>query len=149
MVKAYGWQALFDKNATNELQVIGHWGCGDAPHPFVALYHYRVEYFGPLWEKWFNSEGEEGEEPPADVKRLRAILVDPGLGQQVLTEKERDELRKEVMKLWADNMWMINTVGLAYNYNYVKNDLRNIVEGPEFLTLSMQGALPCQWFWKK
>ena len=61
----------------------------------------------PRWAQWLLTDGDEGDEPPADVKRLYEIFnefvaeVDPA---------KRFELEKELYAIHNENMWIIGSV---------------------------------------
>ncbi|MGQ9629390.1 MAG: ABC transporter substrate-binding protein [bacterium] len=67
--------------------------------------------WGPLWQKWFDTKGAEGEEPPEDVKRYynavsRLYLVPP---------EERPKVHAEFTKLIYDNIyWFIVVEDIKY-----------------------------------
>ena len=79
------------------------------------------------WENWLKSDGETGEEPPAQVKRLSEIgrifpsTVDPA---------QRRALEDEVLEIWAENFWVIGMLGRPAlgSYYVVSNQLGNVPE---------------------
>jgi len=86
------------------------------------------EFLGaPRWEAWVKTEGESGEEPPAQVKRLAEIgkifpsTVDP---------EKRLALENEVLEIWAENFWVIGMLGRPAlgAYYVVSNRLGNVPE---------------------
>lgn len=83
--------------------------------------------FAPLVAKWYASDGAEGMEPTAEIKRLVEIIDEAktsGRNRQI-------ELAQELFKVWADNVWEIGTVGMTPMIQgvLVANDqMRNVPE---------------------
>lgn len=65
--------------------------------------------FGPLFRKWYQTNGAEGMEPPSEVKKLVEIINEA----KVSGHERQIELAQELFKVWADNVWEIGTVGLT------------------------------------
>ncbi len=100
------------------------------------------------WRLWYSTDGEEGEEPPEEIKRLFQLSDEIKI---VLDEKKRTEIGKEILRLHADNVWIIGTIGV-FPYGFaVKNNLRNAPEesllsnGTRWTLFQRQE----QFFWKK
>jgi len=123
----------------------GHFGGGPV-HPTLNSNTFALGgwQWGPDWALWLDTDGEQGAEPPDDVKRVRE-LRDQILGEP--DEATRNELIQEVFALHMDNLWSIGLVvddpkfGQLTN---VHNRLRNVV------TWSISGewtpTVPAQWF---
>ncbi len=83
--------------------------------------------FGPLFRKWYETNGAEGMEPPAEIKKL-VELIDKG---KVSGREDQIKIAQELFKVWADNIWEIGTVGLTpmiQGVVVVNNNLRNVPE---------------------
>lgn len=83
---------------------------------------------GPLWGTWIATNGEAGEEPPADVKHLAEIEKE--ILATTSTEK-RLALFTEAIKWHVDNLMPIGVlqvggVGTPENIAVVNNRLRNV-----------------------
>ena len=123
----------------------GHFGGGPV-HPTLNANTFALGgwQWGPDWAKWLDTNGEQGAEPPEDVKRLR-VLRDQILGEA--DEDARNALIQEVFEIHMENIWSIGLVvddpkfGQLTN---VHNRLRNVV------TWSISGewtpTVPAQWF---
>ena len=65
-------------------------------------------FFAPRWGEWVQSGGEEGEEPPADIKTAiearRLIATQPNLA-------DRQATMKIITDLAAKNVWAIGVTG--------------------------------------
>ena len=70
--------------------------------------------WGPLWNQWVTSNGEEGEEPPAAVRRL--VELARMRVQAVPGSAEDAALFDEIMQIHRDNNYII---GMAENVGYV------------------------------
>jgi peptide/nickel transport system substrate-binding protein len=102
--------------------------------------------WGNLWALWMETGGEEGQEPPAEVKRLFEIgnefkvTVDP---------EKRLALGQELWQMQADNLWHIGTVGMPPYPVIVKEYLRNVPETGLWSSLWLHRYHPEQFFLKK
>jgi len=85
------------------------------------------DYFNPGtgfdWAAWKVSGGEQGTEPPADVKTLYD-LTDTFLQVPIGTE-ESDRVGHEIVDIHVRNMWKIGTVGEVVNPVMRRDDLGN------------------------
>ncbi|NLK07122.1 MAG: ABC transporter substrate-binding protein [Firmicutes bacterium] len=123
---------LAERVPTNEVQVGVHHGDYGTDSQF---YHYPVWYVPltlgwstsvwPQWARWFTSHGTQGEEPSPEVLRLIELWEEM---QVTLDDSERVELGKDLLRLHAENTWLIGTVGNAPYVVIAKNNLRNIPE---------------------
>ncbi len=60
------------------------------------------------WGLWYQSGGAEGEEPPAAVQEAHDLWVEM---RQTVDEAEYIRLGQEILRLQAENLWTIGTVG--------------------------------------
>jgi len=105
----------FQMRQANDLQA-ELWNQDTAGFPFTGStkYDFRKDLYGnltygPLWKQWYDTNGKEGVEPPADAKKIvelqdKAKTVGPA---------EQVKIAQELFKLWVDNMFEIGTVGLT------------------------------------
>lgn len=86
------------------------------------------DYFNPGtgfgWASWKKTDGAEGIEPPADIKKLwdlseKFIQVQMGTG-------ESNKIGEEIVKIHTDNMLKIGTVGDIVAPFLYRNDLQNV-----------------------
>ncbi len=99
--------------------------------------------WAPEWAKWIDTNGEQGEEPPDGVKRIREIreevLAEP-------SEEKRVELIMEVFQIHMDNLWSLGIVvddPRIYQSTIVKNRVRNV---PTWTAGEWYPNVPCTWF---
>lgn len=78
---------------------------------------------GTLWRQWWDSDGAEGEEPPADVQRLFAIQEE--LANVPVGSAPFDELLAEAIAIHQDNLFLIGVVGDLPKPIIVNNRLGN------------------------
>ena len=75
------------------------------------------------WAKWHVSKGERGEEPPPEVKRLQEIQ---GILSVTVDMRERQELWKEVIRIHAENMYVIPLVTQGKQIGVLSNRFGNV-----------------------
>jgi peptide/nickel transport system substrate-binding protein len=84
---------------------------------------------GPLIGKWYSTNGADGVKPEWDTELLKAM--DLYRSAASVSAAERIEIGKELMRLAADNVWQIGTVGYSpavLGTRLVKNYLGNVPE---------------------
>jgi len=116
------------KNLNNETQIYV-WGAGTEDLFLFPRHELPVEpiepFTGPLYAKWFASNGEQGTKP-TDPDLLKAMdLLRSGAGVE---EGPRMEIGKQIRALIVDNQWVIGTVGFVPNVRVVKNNMGNVPE---------------------
>ena len=81
--------------------------------------------WAPLWGLWYNTNGEQGEEPPEHIKELQNYWT-----QLLLTtdEAEQEELLHKILQAQADNVWVIGVVGPVPKPIIAKTWFRNVNE---------------------
>jgi peptide/nickel transport system substrate-binding protein len=115
-------------NLNNETQIY-IWGAGTEDLFLFPRHELPVEpiepFTGPLYAKWFASNGEQGTKP-TDPDLLKAMdLLRSGAGVE---EKERMEIGKQIRALIVDNQWVIGTVGFVPNVRVISNKMGNVPE---------------------
>ncbi|MCC6170120.1 MAG: ABC transporter substrate-binding protein [Caldilineaceae bacterium] len=78
-----------------------------------------------LWGLWYQTNGEQGEEPPQQMKDLLAMWEEM---KATPDEERRTQLGKEILKQQAENLWTIGTVGMAPVPVIVATNLGNVPE---------------------
>jgi peptide/nickel transport system substrate-binding protein len=135
-------------------QQIAIWNVGGAEHMFIYPYwtsaYSNSSRIGPVNGLWWTSGGKSGVEPTGNLKKVMD-LTEKG---KTVSEAERAELGKEIIRINCEEIWSIGTVGLSPMVQGVvvaKNKLRNVPEklSNSVVPLSPGNAFPEQWFWKK
>lgn len=144
---------LQEHYSSNEIE-IGVWE-GEATSDIY--FPAQIGSFGPVnrnctwarsWGIWYETGGEEGEEPPEEVKKNMKRW------EKITTITEEEEiirLTKEILRSQAENLWVIGTVGYAPVAVLVKNSLRNVLETNMWGwdNLMLNNARPEQFFFKE
>jgi peptide/nickel transport system substrate-binding protein len=127
------------------------WGGGGVqivgvPQQLVPLHH--DARWGIPWSQWYNSSGQEGEEPPETIKN-RIALYDQS--KSTADPAERERLLKEIAQIAADEFEVMGVAKAGVTYGIAKNDLANI---PETMVNSWfwptpAPVLPQTWFYKQ
>ena len=77
----------------------------------------------PLWQRWLETSGTEGEEPPAEVQRMYDVLAD---ARSRFSVEERREVLEELIQFHMDNIYVIGVVGEAPGIMVATNRLGNV-----------------------
>jgi peptide/nickel transport system substrate-binding protein len=80
--------------------------------------------WAPQWNAWYNSNGAEGEEPPANVKRMFELYK----GLPFMAEAEQTEALSEMFDIWQEGLWRIGTIGMVPKPAITRNGLGNVDE---------------------
>jgi peptide/nickel transport system substrate-binding protein len=85
-----------------------HFGGGPVPPTMNPnLFAMGGWQYAPQWALWLDTNGEQGVEPPADVKRLRELR------EEILIEPDRQkriDLTMQALQIQMDNLWSIGIV---------------------------------------
>ena len=82
---------------------------------------------GQEWQKWFTTNGQEGDAPPDAVKQLLEIR------KQVFSETDpgkRADLTMQAYEIHADNLWAIGVLSdpMLGNFMIFSNNMRNVYD---------------------
>lgn len=151
-VDAVARATLTSRNTGNEFHVIT-WSvdttCCLFSEPNKTLPVTSAEHlpmWGPAFGRWRVTNGEEGIEPPADIKALQDLF----LKGQISSLEDAAEIAKEIYATVAEEVYIIGIVGLVPKPFIVKNDLRNVPEqsAPDWPLRGPSTAYPEQFFWR-
>jgi len=131
---------------------IAVWGTDRALEPFVdpiyLLPYDNRSWFAPKIGDWYSSRGAKGEKPSGDMatalEQFDQLKSSTDAAKQV-------ELGKQIVKLNADNLWTMGTVGAVPSIAVVKNNFRNVPEQAvtDWIYMSPGNLDPSQFFFKK
>jgi peptide/nickel transport system substrate-binding protein len=120
-----------------------------------TLFLRRPKYFAPidgdencwgvLWGRWYNTKGEQGEEPPQVIKDLYVWL------DEYMTNDSVEPAAK-VLESQAEHVWTIGSVGNAPQCLFVRNNLKNVSDTGGFWTWDSLWSFPeCpeQWYFEQ
>jgi len=77
---------------------------------------------GPLWKVWLTGGGEDGVEPPQLIKDMYAKCLEI----QYVSPEEQEAIIEFIGDAYAENVWMIGTVGMIGKPVTIKKDLGNV-----------------------
>jgi peptide/nickel transport system substrate-binding protein len=83
----------------------------------VVPAHHENTFWAPLWQEWYGSRGEKGEEPIPEVKQAIEYYWS---SLDTVDEAARREYWRKINDIAAENLWTIGTVkwpGYAKVYN--------------------------------
>ena len=96
-----------------------------------TLFLRRPKYFTPEfgdescwaenWGLWYNTHGEQGEEPPDEIKELYDLMDE-------YNRTDSDEPAAKVLASNAENIWTMGTVGNAPQVLIVNDKLKNVTD---------------------
>jgi peptide/nickel transport system substrate-binding protein len=131
---------------------IAVWGTDRALEPFVdpiyLLPYDNRSWFAPKVGDWYSSRGAKGEKPDGDMAKA-LDLFDQLKGST--DDAKQIDLGKQIVKLNADNLWTMGTVGAVPSITVVKNNFRNVPEEAvtDWIYMSPGNLDPSQFFFKK
>ena len=125
-----------EREQANEIQ-LGRWSFGANELGLDGLL--PNQRWGRLWQLWLASEGKDGEEPPADVLRIRELI---DIAYATGDDEERREAIEEIIAIWKENLWVIGTVGENPRAGVISNRMRNVPEG---LPYGGYLSIPCPY----
>jgi peptide/nickel transport system substrate-binding protein len=143
---AENWQAVGLKTAVETMQRDIYWPRASANEVMIAvwstdrglvpmvdpIYQFPFDersWMGPAFGTWYKTNGEQGEEPIAEMKASMDLYeeykttVDPA--RQV-------EICKELVRTATEGHWTIGTIGEDPNIVVVKDNFKNVIESRDF-----------------
>ena len=141
----------------HQIAVDIQWGSENMfAHGFCCMPSSGTSSTGGQYGLWFQTQGAEGLEPPAEMQRAKKIWTEAfgATLDPVSRTGEHYDKGKEVWKILIDEQYVIGTVGIAPGVGglrIVKNDLGNIPSGifNGSSTLQPLQARPDTFYWKK
>ncbi len=119
-----------------------------------TLFLRRPKYFAPLdgdestwgilWGRWYNTKGEQGEEPPQVIKDLYVWLDEYNI-------TDSNEPAAKVLESQMEHVWTIGSVGNAPHPLFCRNNLKNVNETGGFWTWDSLWVFPEyseQWYFE-
>lgn len=77
------------------------------------------------WAAWYDSRGEDGEEPPEPQKQQMELFDQVKASPN---EDDRVELFAEILKIAEEEFYVIGTAMTTQQYNIVQNDFHNVAD---------------------
>jgi peptide/nickel transport system substrate-binding protein len=128
-------RTLFSERGTEgTVQDMSIWAMDRCAHPLLDPLYWMPRRggtpasVGALYWDWWNSDGAQGEEPPPEVLQAYEIYE---ACKTARSEEELEQYSTELFALNAEEIWFIGVVGLLPHIGVVKNNFRNVPDGPE------------------
>jgi len=142
-----------ERGQAGEEMDMGVWTMDRCFTPLIQPYYFHPFRGGTppstagLWWDWYVSRGEQGEEPPPEVK-LQYELYDKIKGA---SPDELPDLAEQFFDNASENIWFIGVVGVLPHVGVVKNNFRNVPEEAisDWLQLTPGNTNIEQYFWKQ
>lgn len=151
VLRMHSWDLWIQRMQANEHDATVWWGGEESEVPFTAFAKYFVpganwwgSWWCPLWERTWS--GKEGGEPLPPV--LEQIYETYDLMISTVDDEERIAAGKEIMRIQAENLWIIGTVVNAPQPIIVSNRVHNVPEESQWgcdMHFWRIGKAP-QWF---
>ncbi|GAI04229.1 unnamed protein product, partial [marine sediment metagenome] len=107
-------------------QMVTPWAFNSAAEAAFAIGLSGESIYGRLWgvqwRAWWTTDGESGEEPPEDIKRMWSLYEEAAF----LPVEERNEALKEVLDIYGDNLFEIGIIGMVPTPVITNINLKNI-----------------------
>jgi len=151
IVKSSPRESYWPRAQGNEVQ-IATWGTDRGLEPFVdpiyVLPYDNRSWMAPLYGDWFSSGGKKGEKPEGEFAKVYDLYAQ---FKGTVDPSKQIELGKQIIKLAADNLWVIGTVGVIPSIPVVKNNFRNVPEQAvtDWIFMSPGNLDPAQFYFKK
>jgi len=106
--------------------------------------------WAPMWGRWFGSDGQKGEEPPADHP-IREVWAAWKAANVASTLEEAKVHMKKMVAVHKENVWSIGLSGEAASFYIVSTKMGNVPEGllNDDLLRNPGIAQPAQFFFKQ
>ncbi|MEW6233330.1 MAG: ABC transporter substrate-binding protein [Chloroflexota bacterium] len=150
-LKTMAREIYWPRACANEVQV-ATWTTDRGLVPMVdPIYLFPFDersWMAPLFGVWYKSGGKMGEEPPEEFKKAMdlyskyKVTVDP---------KEEVKIGKEIVKMAAENLWVVGTVGMVPNVVVVKDNFKNVPKDftTDWIIMSPGTLDPHQFYFEK
>jgi peptide/nickel transport system substrate-binding protein len=116
----------WDRAIANEVMVAS-WTTDRGLVPMVdPIYQFPFDnrsWMGPAFGVWYNTGGEQGEEPPDFIKAAMDLYDEY---KTTIDADRQVEIGKEIVRLSSEGLWTLGTVGLAPTPVVVKNNFMNV-----------------------
>ncbi len=138
---------MVSRSRTDEFE-IGVWNM-DSAVDFLLRARYWIPQssvtFAPLMSAYSRSGGENGNEPTPQVQELIDLYAE---SLAASTPERRMEIAHEMLRIHADQLYVIGTVGMVPQIGVVQNNFRNVPENAvSDYTLDTPGnTQPSQFF---
>ena len=113
-----------------------------------STFWFEGMWWATQWQTWWTSNGEGGEEPPEQAKRMFSLYDEVPF----LPQEEKMAALTEICDIWAENLWEIGVIGMVPKPAVTSVELGNV----NTHTYTDNASVGCgtfnriyQLFWKK
>ena len=113
-----------------------------------STFWFEGMWWATQWQTWWQSNGEGGEEPPEQAKRMFSLYDEVPF----LPQEEKIEALTEICNIWSENLWEIGVIGMVPKPCITNINLGNVNTD----TYTDNASVGCgtfnriyQLFWKK
>ena len=152
------WNDIGVKTTVDELTGGGMWQRFNANESHVSLWKIDMsrtdilftlvnwwagsQFWGREWKRWFQTDGEHGEKPPAEVREWYELWEAIPVTHDA---DERVRLAREAYDLRVENLWYVGVVGPPPSVRLRRDTLRNVIL-KEHTTHLNNGVFAYQWY---
>jgi peptide/nickel transport system substrate-binding protein len=101
----------------------------------------------PLWGKWINSGGKEGEKPSAMVLKIRDLC--DAFSKTMPGTPEYTKAGKELIETFLNELYVIGTIRNVPQPVLIKNTVGNVPTSTVYFRNNLQLQWPMVWYLKK
>jgi peptide/nickel transport system substrate-binding protein len=136
---------LGERMGANRLLGTAIWLVNDMWRSATWLDYTPQAWWAPLWEQWYNTQGEGGEEPPEEIRQLYE-LHGKYLAARTGSEESKAAI-EAIFKNHRDNIWTFNPVENFYYPTFWTTRIKNVPEGVKQDVFGVVANLAMeQWF---
>lgn len=118
---------LWQQRINGMMHDITTWGSSDEQNPLLEprwiIPNNSNAFHAPAYGRWYNTEGQAGEEPPPAMKKGMEIFRQI---EGIADRKKQVELFQGIIDLNIENLWTIGLIGEVPSIFIVKNSFRNV-----------------------
>jgi peptide/nickel transport system substrate-binding protein len=135
---------------SNEIQASVHWAESEPywrrnPVYFKGYIPNQFRSWGPAFRQWFDTNGSEGEEPPAEIKRIFELTTTI---DTTTSDEERMQAVDEIMASTRENTFYMDILVPSHAI-IVSADLGNVPPGSQEIDSMIPIKMVDQFFFRK
>ena len=127
-----------NRNTANELKASIMW----THTPLYYMGDYGQGMWGPLWDAWWKSGGQKGEEPPENVKKFFSLMDE----LQVSTPKDAKAVEQKMRAAMKENVFYFVHIEKVKQPLIVNANLGNVTDKGTAISINFAGE---QLYFKK
>ena len=139
--------------ASDNKVMIGVWGMGRGLTPLVdPIYQFPFDersWMAPAFGMWYKTSGELGEEPTPEFRESMALY---DRYRASANADEQFALAKDLVRLAAERLYTVNTIGEPPTLVIIQNDFKNVIENDftaDWIIMSPGTQDPSQYYFDR